>query len=58
MNHGGKREGSGKPRTLIDERRLMVLIDQKVTMRDIGRRLGVSEWVIQRAVKRNKLTAE
>jgi hypothetical protein len=49
--HGGKRAGAGKPRTPIDERRVLSLVAQKVPQRTIAERFGVPRHVIQYLLK-------
>lgn len=48
--HGGARPGSGYPRTPIDTARARSLRQQGVTFAEIGRRFGVSAWVIRNAL--------
>lgn len=47
MTHGGERPGAGRPSTAIDERRMLVLMGQGVTMPEIAQRFGVTLHVIQ-----------
>lgn len=48
---GGARPGSGRKRAQIDEKRMITLINQGVTMAEIARRFGVSRDAIKYAVK-------
>jgi len=52
MTHGGKRAGAGKPRTQLDERRVLVLMAQKVSQREIAERFGVTLGVIKYFARR------
>lgn len=45
--HGGKRTGAGRPGAAIDERRVMVLLGQGVSVPQIAERFGVSLHVIK-----------
>jgi IS30 family transposase len=54
MTHGGSRDGAGRPATQIDERRLQVLRDQKISFAEIGRRFGLHPTILIRAMKRIK----
>jgi len=47
MTHGGARKGAGRPKTAIDERRLLVLRSEGFTMSDIAKRFGVSQHIIK-----------
>lgn len=49
--HGGKREGAGKPRTPINERRVLSLVAQGIPQRTIAERFGVPRHVIQYFLK-------
>jgi transposase-like protein len=49
--HGGARPGSGRKRALIDEKRLVALVNQGVTMTEIARRFGVTRDAIKYAIK-------
>jgi transposase len=51
---GGKRQGAGRPATLIDERRMMVLIGQGVSRVEIAGRFGVGKHVITDRVQKLK----
>lgn len=51
MTHGGKRAGAGKPRTPIDEKRVLALVSQKIPQRTIAERFGVPRHVIQYFLK-------
>lgn len=51
MNHGGTRKGAGRPSVGIDEKRMMLLISQGVSQREIARRFEVSSPVIWYRVK-------
>ena len=50
---GGKREGAGRPRTLIDEKRVLILSAQGVAQREIAERFNVSQMLISRTLKRH-----
>ena len=54
--HGGARNGAGRPQTNIDTRRMLVLREQGVAMKDIAGRFGVSVWIVRYAL--NKLKRE
>ena len=49
--HGGARPGSGRKRALIDEKRLIALVNQGVTIAEIARRFGVTRDAIKYAIK-------
>ena len=46
MTHGGKREGAGRPLIEINMRRVMVLVNEGLTHREIAERFGVRKDVI------------
>jgi hypothetical protein len=48
--HGGARPNSGYPRTSIDVGRARSLRQQGISFAEIGRRFGVSAWVIRNAL--------
>lgn len=52
MNHGGARKGAGRPPTPVDEKRLMSLRNQGLSMSKIAERFGVTETVVKYAIKR------
>jgi DNA invertase Pin-like site-specific DNA recombinase len=54
MTHGGARKGAGRPPTPVDEKRLMSLRNQGVTIAKIAERFGVTETVVKYAIKRIK----
>lgn len=55
MSHGGKRSGAGRPEVQLDEKRMMLLIGQGVSQREIAQRFGVGQQVIwYRVNKLNK----
>ena len=54
MTLGGKRAGAGKPRTLIDEKRVLALVAQKIPQREIAARFGVGIGVIQYFMKKQR----
>ena len=51
---GGARPGSGRKPTLIDERRVLMLYKQGVSMKDIAERFGVSHEVIKYFFKKRR----
>lgn len=55
MKHGGKRQNAGRPQVPIDEKRMMVLVEQGVSRKAIAERFGVKAHVIRDRV--NKLKA-
>jgi transposase len=54
MSMGGKRAGAGRPKTNIDDKRVLVLLGQGFSRREIAERFGVSIGVIQYSVRFNK----
>lgn len=54
---GGARPGSGRKPTLIDERRVLVLHKQGVSMREIAERFGVSIEAIKYFFKKQRRLA-
>ena len=50
--HGGARPGSGPKPTPIDERRVLVLREQGMSLTAIGLRFGVTRKVVTAALKR------
>jgi transposase len=54
MTHGGTRKGAGRPPTKVDERRLVSLRNQGLSMRLIAERFGVTTMVIRCALERIK----
>jgi transposase len=54
---GGARPGSGRKPTLIDERRVLVLREQGMSMRKIAERFGVDYEVIKYFFKKRKRLA-
>jgi len=54
---GGARQGSGRKPTLIDERRVLSLHKQGVSMREIAERFGVSIEVIRYFFKKQRRLA-
>ena len=49
--HGGARTGAGRPATLIDVRRAIVLRKQGYSYRQIAERFGVTESIVRRAIR-------
>lgn len=47
MTHGGKRPDAGRPGAAIDERRMLVLMGQGISAKEIAQRFGVPIGVIQ-----------
>ena len=56
--HGGARPGGGKPRTQLDERRVLVLLSEGLSRKTVGERFGTTEDVIRGVVNRNKVKNE
>jgi transposase len=54
---GGARPGSGRKPTLIDERRVLVLHEQGMSMPKIAERFGVSHEVIRYFFKKRRIKA-
>lgn len=54
MTHGGERQGAGRPSVPLDEKRMMHLINQGVSRREIGKRFGVAADVIAKRVLKLK----
>ena len=54
---GGARPGSGRKPTLIDERRVLVLREQGMSMRKIAERFGVDYELIKYFFKKRKRLA-
>jgi DNA-binding CsgD family transcriptional regulator len=52
MTHGGARAGAGRPPTKVDEKRLLVLRAQGLSMVAIAERFGVTPTVIKYALRR------
>lgn len=50
--HGGIHKGAGRPRTKIDERRMVVLRGQGMTIKAIAERFGVTQMTIRYALQR------
>ena len=50
--HGGARKGAGRPRTKIDERRMLVLRGQGMTIKAIAERFGVTGMTIRYALQK------
>lgn len=48
--HGGARHGSGYARTPINVARARSLRQQGISFAEIGRRFGVSAWIIRNAL--------
>ena len=60
MMHGGTRKGAGRPPTPVNEKRLVALRKEGVSMRKIAERFGVTAAVIRCAldrIKRNDATS-
>jgi DNA-binding CsgD family transcriptional regulator len=53
-SHGGARKGAGKPRTPLDERRMLSLRAQGFSIANIAARFGVKEHIIRYALDRIK----
>ena len=53
-SHGGARKGAGKPRTPLDERRMLSLRAQGYSIANIAARFGVKEHIIRYALDRIK----
>jgi len=51
---GGARPGSGRKPTMIDERRVLVLREQRESMREIAERFNVSLQVIKYFFKKRR----
>ena len=49
-SHGGARTGAGRPKTKIDERRLLVLRGQGLSIDKIAERFGVTYMTIRYAL--------
>lgn len=58
MTHGGKRPGAGRPKALIDEKRMMRLIEDGFTRQHIADRFQVKQRVIARRVAKIKKLAD
>jgi len=54
MTHGGKRAGAGRPRSNIDDKRVMVLRSQGVSCPAIALRFGVPLGVIRYSILKSK----
>ena len=54
MTHGGKRLNAGRPQAQIDEKRVMALIGQGISQREIAKRFGVGQHVIWYRVNKLK----
>ena len=54
MTHGGARPNAGRPSVQLDEKRMMLLIGQGVSQREIAQRFGVPAHVISYRVKKLK----
>jgi DNA-binding GntR family transcriptional regulator len=54
MTHGGSGRGAGRKPTPIDEKRLMTLRKEGLSMRAIAERFGVTTMVIRCALDRIK----
>jgi DNA-binding CsgD family transcriptional regulator len=53
-SHGGARKGAGKPRTPLDEKRMLSLRAQGYSIANIAARFGVKEHIIRYALDRIK----
>ena len=51
-SHGGARKGAGRPKTEIDERRLLVLRAQRLSIDKIAERFDVSYMTIRYALQK------
>lgn len=58
MSWGGARPNSGPKPTPIDVKRAISLREQGFSYTEIGRRFGVSRFVIRDAIKRHKAKDE
>lgn len=54
VTHGGKREGSGKPRANLNERRVMVLVSEGLTRKEIAERMGCGIGCVVGVINRSK----
>ena len=54
MTHGGARLNAGRPEVQIDEKRVMALIRQGISQREIAKRFGVGQQVIWYRVNKLK----
>lgn len=52
--HGGARPGAGRPGINVNVRRVMALVAEGFTQREIGERFGVGYWVIRRIVRQER----
>lgn len=50
--HGGARKGAGRPKAKIDERRMLVLRGQGMTIKAIAERFGVTVMTIRYALQK------
>ena len=46
MKHGGNRTGAGRPATPLDERRMLNLVGQGISQREIAERFGLTKTLI------------
>jgi transposase len=51
-SHGGARKGAGRPKTEIDERRLLVLREQGLSIDKIAERFDVTYMTIRYALQK------
>lgn len=54
VKHGGARAGAGRPPTPVDEKRLMSLRNQGLSIAKIAERFSVTPTVIKYAIRRIK----
>lgn len=52
LTHGGARNGAGRPATPVDERRVLVLRKEGLTILQIAERFGVTAPIIKRVLRK------
>ena len=52
LTHGGARKGAGRPATPVDERRVLVLRKEGLTILQIAERFGVTAPIIKRVLRK------